>query len=59
VPVACGVAHTAYVVRVGGDFMHARFLLPSLFAVLLPVAVVAGARGRTRAGLAVIVVWRG
>ena len=36
--------------------MHARFLLPSLFAVLLPVAVVAGARGRTRPGLAVIVV---
>ena len=56
VPVACGLAHAVYVVRVGGDFMHARFLLPSLFTMLLPVAVVAGARARILAPLAVIVV---
>ncbi|AVZ38349.1 MULTISPECIES: flagellar motor control protein ZomB [unclassified Dietzia] len=30
----------AYVTRVGGDFMHGRVLLPSLFLFLLPVAVV-------------------
>ncbi|MBN4927392.1 hypothetical protein IEU95_11160 [Hoyosella rhizosphaerae] len=29
-----------YVVRVGGDFMHGRTLLPVLFMLLLPVAVV-------------------
>ena len=29
-----------YVTRVGGDFMHGRVLLPSLFLFLLPVAVV-------------------
>ncbi len=35
-----GLAHMAYVVRVGGDFMHARLLLPSLFALCSVVAVV-------------------
>lgn len=39
-PVAAGVLHWLYVVRVGGDFMHARLLLPGLFALVLPVAVV-------------------
>jgi arabinofuranosyltransferase len=34
------LAHTAYVVRVGGDFMHGRFLLPSLFLLLCPVMAV-------------------
>ena len=38
-----------YVTRVGGDFMHGRVLLPSLFLLLLPVSVVplpiGGARG--------------
>ncbi|MBB0995572.1 arabinosyltransferase [Dietzia maris] len=29
-----------YVIRVGGDFMHGRVLLPSLFLLLLPVSVV-------------------
>ena len=29
-----------YVTRVGGDFMHGRVLLPSLFLLLLPVSVV-------------------
>jgi arabinofuranosyltransferase len=36
--------HGLYVVRVGGDFMHGRMLLPTLFALLLPVMVVAGTR---------------
>jgi arabinofuranosyltransferase len=34
-----GIVQTVYVVRVGGDFMHARLLLPALFAVVAPVAV--------------------
>ncbi|HEY5171545.1 MAG TPA: hypothetical protein VIK54_07445 [Acidimicrobiia bacterium] len=38
-PVIGGLAHALWVVRVGGDFMHARFLLPATFAVLLPVSV--------------------
>lgn len=32
--------HWLYVIRVGGDFMHGRLLIPGLFAALLPVAVV-------------------
>jgi arabinofuranosyltransferase len=39
-PLVAGLAQAAYVVRVGGDFMHARMLLPALFCVLLPVSVV-------------------
>lgn len=38
-PVA-GALHALYIVRAGGDYMHARLLLPSLVAVLAPVAVV-------------------
>ncbi|WP_406235226.1 flagellar motor control protein ZomB [Nocardia sp. NBC_01009] len=35
-----GVILTVYALRVGGDFMHGRMLLPQLFCLLLPVAVV-------------------
>ncbi len=42
-PVAAGLLHGLYILRVGGDFMHARLLLPPLFAVLLPVTLVPGA----------------
>ena len=55
-PIAAGVVHALYVVRVGGDYMHARLLLPSLFALLLPVAVVAPARRLVAGVLAAIVV---
>ena len=52
-PIACGLLHTLYVVRVGGDFMHGRLLLPGLFGVLMPVMVVATPRWRRiGAGLA-------
>lgn len=37
---AAGALHLLYVMRVGGDFMHGRMLLPGLFAMLLPVAAV-------------------
>ncbi|MBS1838665.1 MAG: hypothetical protein JST64_13315, partial [Actinobacteria bacterium] len=32
--------HAAWVVRVGGDFMHARLLLPDVLLCLLPVAAI-------------------
>jgi arabinofuranosyltransferase len=36
-----GVLHLTYVVRVGGDFMHGRMLLPGLFAIFSSVSVLA------------------
>jgi arabinofuranosyltransferase len=50
--VTCGVLHGAYVVAVGGDYMHARLLLPAVFALCAPVAVVPA----TRRHLAAIVI---
>lgn len=35
-----GFILTLYALRVGGDFMHGRMLLPQLFLLLLPVAVI-------------------
>ncbi|PPK63157.1 hypothetical protein V5P93_004092 [Actinokineospora auranticolor] len=35
-----GLALALYVTRVGGDYMHARMLLPALFCLLLPLMVV-------------------
>jgi arabinofuranosyltransferase len=37
--VTAGVLNALYVVMVGGDYEHARLLLPALFAVCAPVAV--------------------
>ncbi|AWB83058.1 hypothetical protein C3B44_10945 [Corynebacterium yudongzhengii] len=62
---AVAVLHIAYVLRVGGDFMHARMWLLPLFAILMPVMVVPVVdyyRGRTTDVLAllaaaVVVVW--
>jgi arabinofuranosyltransferase len=45
VPVACATLHALYVIRLGGDYMHARMLLPSIFGILLPVAVTPLPRG--------------
>jgi arabinofuranosyltransferase len=39
-PVLASIVLALYVVRVGGDFMHGRMLLPALFGLLLPVMVV-------------------
>lgn len=38
-PVAASVAHALYITRVGGDFMHARLLLPAVFGLLAPVGI--------------------
>jgi arabinofuranosyltransferase len=48
--------HALYVVKVGGDFMHARLLLPACFAAMLPVAVVV-AQGWARTLAVLVVVW--
>ena len=57
-PVVAGTVHVLFVVKVGGDFMHARLLLPGLFAILMPVAVVAVPARRAGVALAAgIVVW--
>jgi arabinofuranosyltransferase len=39
-PVVAGLLLGLYVTRVGGDYMHARMLLPALLCLLLPVLVV-------------------
>ncbi|WP_205660974.1 hypothetical protein [Amycolatopsis vastitatis] len=55
-PVVAGLLLLGYVLKVGGDYMHARMLLPSLFLVLLPVLVLP--RSRTTGVLTlVVVVW--
>ena len=38
-PLLAGLLHGLYIIRVGGDFMHARLLLPALFLIALPVAI--------------------
>jgi arabinofuranosyltransferase len=38
--VAGGIVDALYVTRVGGDFMHARLLLPALFLVMAPIAAI-------------------
>ena len=53
--IVAGLAHGLYVVRVGGDYMHGRMLLPPLFALLLPVSVIAARTWQWVAVLAVVV----
>jgi arabinofuranosyltransferase len=50
-----GALSALAIVRVGGDFMHARLLLPSLFAMVAPVATVA--IRRTTAPSLLVVAW--
>jgi arabinofuranosyltransferase len=56
VPVLAGALNGLYVVWLGGDFMHARMLLPPLLMVLLPVMVVPASR-RTWLPVAVLAAW--
>ena len=60
-PMFGALLNVVYVVRLGGDYMHGRMLLPSLFAALMPVAVVALPRRRALAAAltAAVVVWAG
>jgi arabinofuranosyltransferase len=52
-PAVGGLLHAAYFIAIGGDFMHARLLLPATFALLLPVSVVPV---RSRAVLGAVIV---
>jgi arabinofuranosyltransferase len=56
-PVLAGLADALYVTRVGGDFMHGRLLLPALFAVMMPVAVVAARSWWRGAALVAVLSW--
>ncbi len=56
VPVGAALVETLYVVRVGGDFMHGRMLIPPFFAFLAPVAL-APARRSVLLGAGAVVVW--
>jgi arabinofuranosyltransferase len=55
-PVVGGLGMVLYVVRVGGDFMHARMLLPAIFCALLPVMALP-VRRRTVLPLLALLVW--
>ncbi|WP_181773923.1 hypothetical protein [Amycolatopsis pittospori] len=53
VPLVGAVLLSLYVIRVGGDFMHGRMLLPALFCLLLPVLALPVTRVTTALLLAV------
>ena len=53
-PVLGALLHALYIVRVGGDFMHARFLLPDTFALMLPAAVIAADKPRRETAMVVL-----
>jgi arabinofuranosyltransferase len=50
-----GALHAVYVARVGGDFMHGRFVVPAYFAMLVPFLVVPMASLRRPLALAATV----
>lgn len=54
-PVLAGALCWAYVIKVGGDFMHARMFLPGLLLLLLPVFLVPATRTWTAAAVGVAV----
>lgn len=57
-PPCAALLHTLYVMRVGGDFMHARLLLPAFFAWVLPAAVVPWPTSRRHQALhALVLAW--
>ncbi len=60
--VAAGILQLAYVVAIGGDYMHARLLLVPIFTLCCPIAVVelrpSGAARLAQAGaLVAVVAW--
>lgn len=55
-PITAGILSALYVVWIGGDFMHARMLLPALLMILLPVFVIPASR-RTLMPLAILTTW--
>ncbi len=57
-PLVAGLVDVVYVVHLGGDYMHARLLLPGFFALCLPIAVPLRRQTAPMAlALGVIAVW--
>jgi arabinofuranosyltransferase len=57
--VAGGLLHMAYIVSMGGDFMHARLLLPGLFALFSAVPLLRFDPRAPRAGRAAVILASG
>ena len=55
-PLVCGLLLLLYVVRVGGDFMHGRMVLPPLLLLIMP-ALIAPITRRTAPLVAAIAIW--
>jgi arabinofuranosyltransferase len=55
-PVLTGFLNMVYVLRVGGDFMHARMMLVPVFSMLLPIFVLP-LRRFTVPALALLAIW--
>ncbi|WP_370934998.1 hypothetical protein [Amycolatopsis sp. cg13] len=55
-PVVAGVLSLAYLLKVGGDYMHARMVLPIFFLLMLPVLVLPAAK-KTRVIGVVLLAW--
>lgn len=56
-PVLAGLLSVVLVVRAGGDFAHARALLPGVFAILVPLAAPLTRRPAELAVAAVVLAW--
>lgn len=56
-PVLAAVALGVYLVRVGGDYMHARLWIPVLFALLLPMFAAPVARRLETIGAVLLAGW--
>lgn len=39
-PPIAALVHVGYIVRIGGDYMHARMFIPPIFASMMPIAMV-------------------
>lgn len=58
-PILSGALLGVYVIKVGGDYMHARMWIPVVFAALLPAMMLPVSRGRRveSVGAALVAVW--
>jgi arabinofuranosyltransferase len=54
---AAGALHALYIVRAGGDYIHARLLLLPLFTILAPVATVPVRRSWAAVPMVAVALW--
>ncbi len=47
----CGLLHAIYIINVGGDWLHARLLIPAVYTLIMPVAVVPMTKAHAAAAL--------